>query len=153
LVTRRYCSVFAGSTRNSGDFESTARAGEDLFVTGFFTEAGGVPSSYFGRWNESIILDGDNPPKLPAPLVTVSPNPSNSLVRLNVTLEQSASLAVSVYDVLGRQIQKIEYPGMLAGAHVVNVGRYRSGIYLLVIDLMRQRGEVQRITRKVTIVD
>lgn len=134
--------------------ESIDLDGDDLFVAGHFTEAGTVPSFYFGRWNDALILENEPSDASPAQFgAIVDPNPSVSEPRLHLSLEHPTNVSVMVYDVLGRRIRQLALRDLGSGNHVIDIGRYDSGVYLVVVNLTNQQGELQRITRKVTIMD
>ena len=142
-----------GSATN-GDVWSVGLAGDDLFVTGFFTEAGANPSLYFGRWNETLILENEPAATAPAQVrVIVAPNPSVSEPQLQLFLEHPAEVRATVYDARGRLVRELATRDLSTGNHTIDVGRYDSGVYLIVVELINRQGEFHRITRKMTIID
>ena len=128
--------------------------GDDLFVTGHFTEAGANPSFYFGRWNEALILESESSASAPSQVrVVVAPNPSVSEPRLHLSLQHPTNIRVTIYDVLGRLIRELASRDLGAGNHVIDIGKYDSGVYLVLVDLTNQQGLSQRVTRQVAIME
>jgi len=56
----------SGVARQPGNPSITdvALVGDDVYIAGNFTEAGGKPSSYIGRWNEKRVFGSPLPIRL-----------------------------------------------------------------------------------------
>jgi hypothetical protein len=99
---------------------------------------------YYKRWEPTVSVDGDSPISAKMRL-TVYPNPFNSSVTISVY--SLASSEVTIYDLLGRLIQRYS---LLGGSHKImwngagiNGGPVKSGIYIAVL-----KGGDIRVTRK-----
>jgi hypothetical protein len=64
---------------------------------------------------------------------TIQPNPSNEVTRLNIGLEKSASVSITISNLLGQTVERIATANMVKGEHnfVLNTSSMPSGIYLV----------------------
>lgn len=108
--------------------------GQDLFVGGHFTQAGGRSSNFLARWSPStgtsIALDpGSNHKGLEA---SFYPNPASRETTLRLGVEMAGPVRVILYDLLGRHVATPIDGFFDAGTHSValNLAPLSSGAYL-----------------------
>ncbi len=70
------------------------------------------------------------------------PNPFNPSTSLNVTLPSVGQLTVSVFDILGRQVDLFTMGNCLAGQQIVNLNgsSWASGLYFIKVDFIGSNG-------------
>jgi flagellar hook assembly protein FlgD len=64
-------------------------------------------------------------------IIDVSPNPFNPQTTFKFSLQQDSEVKLIIYDVMGREVEKI-FEGRLSGGihnYEWNAGRYNSGVY------------------------
>lgn len=97
---------------------------------------------------EQLMVD-----EIPEPLITenntyfsVYPNPVNTIAIINLTLGKSEQVKISLYNTLGYQVSTLLYEQMPAGQQYfeINFGKYKAGLYLLMIETRDYR-EVKKI--------
>jgi len=97
---------------------SVAAKGIDLYVGGWFSQAGGQPSSRIARWTESTTAA----PEAEAASVAIElapnlPNPFTGSTTISYALSQPAPVRLSVFDVAGRHIATLVQEHQRAGNH------------------------------------
>lgn len=106
--------------------KNIARHGEDLFVTGEFTTAGGKDSPYVARWSETAAA-----PDAVTTFVRVGqnyPNPFNPTTTIEYALPHAAHVSLQIYDTAGRVVQTLVNGRRDAGPHTATWdGRDRRG--------------------------
>ncbi len=73
---------------------------------------------------------------------SVHPNPFNPSTSLNVSLPSVGDLTVSVYDILGRQVDLFNMGNCSAGQQIVNLNgsSWASGLYFIKVDFVGSKG-------------
>ncbi|MEM8485161.1 MAG: T9SS type A sorting domain-containing protein [Bacteroidota bacterium] len=114
-----------------------ASNGEDVLVGGDFRVAGGLASSFVGRWSSNeMLVSTEEVAGLPeAPTVLdIYPNPAASRARLNVAVNRAQEVRVTLFDMLGRRVEEA-FSGYLAAdeKHVIelNASRLSAGMYMV----------------------
>lgn len=84
-----------------------------------------TPDTFIGIKEESAILSSSS----------IYPNPAKDLLTVDLTLTQSASVTVVLYDIAGKEIRSLMNQTLTAGSHnqQLNVNGLISGYYLLKI--------------------
>ena len=120
----------------------------------FFFDLGGsdadvrIDNVYFGELISTDIDDGDEMPTEFA-LEQNYPNPFNPSTRIRYSLQKSGNIKLTVYDILGREIETLVNGYMSAGKHEINfdASELSSGIYFYTL----QTGEFSQ-TRKMILL-
>ncbi len=106
-----------------------------------------------GRINESVFVNNEEIPESELPSkITLSqnyPNPFNPETRIEYSLDQSALVRLSVFDLQGRRVATIEDKVKTAGTHraIWNASEHSSGVYFYRLEA---NGVV--LTRKLTLI-
>lgn len=114
-----------------------ASNGEDIMIGGDFRVAGGLASSFVGRWSSNELLvsteDIAGLPDSPA-VLDIYPNPAVGEARLNVALNRAQDVTVTLFDMLGRRVADA-FSGYLVAdqQHVIalEASRLSAGMYLV----------------------
>ncbi|MBU0691713.1 T9SS type A sorting domain-containing protein [bacterium] len=63
--------------------------------------------------------------------VSVYPNPFNSVTSLSLNLPTGGELNIILYDLLGREVERLHFDNLLAGQQLIRLymSRYASGVY------------------------
>ncbi|MBZ0265462.1 immune inhibitor A [bacterium] len=80
------------------------------------------------------------------------PNPFNPSTHISVALPEHAALTVTVYDILGRQIDTVLNNQLEAGIHQIQIGseQWASGVYYIIVkSLSDSRGTQRAVTKAV----
>lgn len=74
---------------------------------------------------------GINPPEAQGMAVSVHPNPFNSVTSLSLNLPTGGELNITLYDLLGREVERLHFDNMLAGQQLIrlDMSQYASGVY------------------------
>lgn len=104
-----------------------------------------------------IILEfdaGTDASELPNPTIptkstieSVFPNPFNSQTTVSIQLESDAPLLLSIYDLLGREVEVLADTDMQAGVHNISLdgNRLNSGVYFLRIQTPGSSDSIKKI--------
>jgi hypothetical protein len=106
--------------------------GDDVFVGGAFTYAGGKPSYFVARWNDNIVeVNEDISYPREFSLVSNYPNPFNNSTVIEFSIPEEAAVKIDIFDVMGKKIETIFEKTIIAGKHRVtwNAEDVASGIY------------------------
>jgi hypothetical protein len=82
-------------------------------------------------------------------VVTLYPNPSHGLADLDFSLPRSGQVAVSVYDLAGRNLQQVTYDHLSAGPHTVQLDltSLQQGLYYVQLTTTDHTGVAKLIKR------
>ncbi len=138
--TNTWSSLGTGSSNgvNSGYDYGAVRAlavvGDEVFVGGEFTLAGGIASTFIARWIggatnvEPISID------MPSNYLLQQnyPNPFNPSTTISFSIPTSEFVTLKVYDLLGREIATLVNENLSAGSYSYNFDakNLTSGVYL-----------------------
>ena len=106
----------------------------DLVLVGAFQVVGGVTSPNAALYDvPRPVASIGNVPESSGFALAVSPNPVTSGGTVRVTLTESESVRVAVYDVLGRQVVVLADQARSAGEHTFDLGAERlvPGVYVV----------------------
>ncbi len=112
-----------------------ATDGQNLYVGGFFMQAGGKPNWSVARWNDAGIVGAEEEPdRLPGKfkLAQNYPNPFNPTTTIPFSLPSAKTVNLTVYNALGQEVATlIDNQRLSAGRHEVNFNgnNLPSGIY------------------------
>ncbi len=150
-------SILGGSTVGN----ALAVYGNDLYVGGNFSTAGGLVSSGFARYSGTLLtapsrdqlseFAGHNVGAVPTLTVT---NPLRAGNTLRLSVPRAGAVSIRIYDVQGRQARELDLGNVSAGAHEVawdgrdsRGAELRSGVYFL-----RVTTPGQSTSRRVTVI-
>ena len=129
----------------SGSYDTTFNnPAEPLVNDGFVLRFGQVPA---------VVPQGGSGGALPAPLSTVSPNPTRGSLRYSLDLDRSTTVQVDIIDVSGRRMQSLVHEEFPEGHHSLSAELapgtqgIPSGIYYL-----RLRADGQQWVREFALV-
>jgi hypothetical protein len=139
-------------------YESGAEIGDgldanDLPFPGAFPYLAGPHSGYDHTHHSAqaqLAVGGERPPERGSLLRLANrPNPFRAGTRVEFLLPERSGAVLSFYDVLGRLVERMEWPSLGAGAHEVVPGTrdWPSGTYFYVL---RTGGRIE--TRRMTLV-
>ncbi len=97
---------------------SVEAKGIDLFVGGWFSQAGNRPSSRIAQWTDAAaaIPEVDSP-ALAIELAPNLPNPFHTSTTISYALTQAAPVSLSIFDVNGRYVATLVREHQGAGDH------------------------------------
>ena len=130
-----WSSLGTGSSNGVNNWVSAlAVVGNEVFVGGEFTLAGGIASTFIARWIggatnvEPISID------MPSTYLLQQnyPNPFNPSTTILFSIPTSEFVTLKVYDVLGREIATLVNENLSAGSYSYNFDakNLTSGVYL-----------------------
>ena len=102
------------------------------------------PFVYGVALSEILLHAGDTQPdQIPLPdlHLEVFPNPAADQLHINYVLDQSSTVQLQVFDLLGREVKAVVYPPQRPGAHHVTwmIDHLASGAYMLVLEAEEYR--------------
>jgi hypothetical protein len=100
---------------------------------------GGIAADQYLIIAEDSVFTGtqDRPISLPAEFaLSAYPNPFNPTTTLSFTLPQRGSVAVTIHNTLGREVQRFDLGNMNSGQHKLelNGAAWSAGIYFVTLD-------------------
>lgn len=125
----------SGVSKDTSDglVSAIAISGDNVFVGGDFTVAGGRSSLYFGRWNRTLVAVPNTPSSLTVSGLAVEnvPNPFRGSTFFTFTLPGSGFTTLDVFDARGIEVAHVTSEMMAPGDHTVawNAGDLPSGVY------------------------
>lgn len=122
-----------GSGIAAGEVKALAAQDDDLYVAGFFHEAGDRPSANIAHWNANIRLPIATPEPSTTALYQNYPNPFGPSTTIHFSLDHPAEHArLEVFDLLGRPVALLLDGPLVAGTHNVafNAKGLAGGLYL-----------------------
>ncbi len=97
---------------------SVAAKDVDLFVGGWFSQAGNQPSSRIAQWTEiTTSVSEAETPAMAIELAPNLPNPFRSFTTIPYALTRSAPVSLSIFDVAGRHVATLVHEHQSAGNH------------------------------------
>lgn len=82
---------------------------------------------------ESFEVDGSTATQAPTQLLdwTVYPNPTSDMIQVNIDLVESSTGGITIFNVMGQQMQQFNFNNQMNIQEKVNVQDYPSGIYFI----------------------
>jgi len=93
---------------------ANAVSGSDVYVGGWFTQAGGNPANSIARWRDPEV-GIDATPEVITGTIHASPNPTASGVELSFRSTGLSPLTLEIYDASGRLVRSQDLGTLPAG--------------------------------------
>jgi len=133
--TNTWSSLGTGSQNgvSFGSVYALAVVGNEVFVGGNFTLAGGIASTFIARWNSGTSRVEQLSPTAPKTFLLEQnyPNPFNPSTTIRYQLPVASEVKLEVYDVLGKKVATLVSERQAAGyyQYVWNANGLTSGVY------------------------
>jgi trimeric autotransporter adhesin len=110
--------------------------GDDIYVGGNFTVAGGKPSLMIGRWSSAVASAPDDARDMASPIL-LSPTPFSGSTAISFTLAASAPVRLSIVDLAGKELAILVDRPLPAGDHqrIWDASAYPAGVYLCRLEI------------------